>query len=75
MILIDTNVVSKLWKPAPDGRVIAWIDAQAIDTLYLSTVTVAEVRFGIAAMRRASDARPCTAAWKATCSRFSKVTS
>ena len=51
VILIDTNVVFEPWKPAPDGRVMAWIDAQAIDTLYLSTVTVAEVRFGIAAMQ------------------------
>ena len=50
MILIDTNVVSEPWKPAPDARVLAWLDAQAIETLFLSAVTVAELRFGIAAM-------------------------
>ncbi|RVD45645.1 PIN domain-containing protein, partial [Mesorhizobium sp. M8A.F.Ca.ET.023.02.2.1] len=50
MILIDTNVISEPWKPAPDPRVIAWIDAQAVETLYLSAVTVAELRFGVAAM-------------------------
>lgn len=50
MILIDTNVISEPWKLAPDPRVLAWIDAQAIETLYLSAVTVAELRFGIAAM-------------------------
>lgn len=50
MILLDTNVISEAWKPVPDPRVVAWIDAQAIDTLYLSAVTVAELRFGIAAM-------------------------
>jgi len=50
MILIDTNVISEPWKPAPDPRVLAWIDAQAIETLYLSAVTVAELRFGIASM-------------------------
>lgn len=50
MILLDTNVISEPWKPLPDPRVLAWIDAQAIDTLYLSAVTVAELRFGIAAM-------------------------
>lgn len=50
MILLDTNVISEAWKPLPDPRVLAWIDAQAIDTLYLSAVTVAELRFGIAAM-------------------------
>ena len=50
MILIDTNVVSEPWKPAPDARVLAWLDAQAIETLFLSAITVAELRFGIAAM-------------------------
>lgn len=50
MILIDTNVVSEPWKRAPDPRVLAWIDAQAIETLYLSAVTVAELRFGLATM-------------------------
>ena len=50
MILIDTNVISEPWKPAPNAQALAWIDAQAIETLYLSTITVAELRFGIAAM-------------------------
>jgi predicted nucleic acid-binding protein len=50
MILLDTNVVSEPWKPAPDPCVSAWLDAQAIETLCLSAVTVAELRFGIAAM-------------------------
>jgi predicted nucleic acid-binding protein len=50
MILIDTNVISELWKLAPDPRVLAWIDAQAIETLCLSAVTVAELRFGLATM-------------------------
>lgn len=50
MILLDTNVVSEPWKPAPDEQVLSWIDAQTIETLYLSAVTVAELRFGIASM-------------------------
>ncbi|WP_029606290.1 type II toxin-antitoxin system VapC family toxin [Kozakia baliensis] len=50
MILLDTNVISEPWKLTPDARVLAWIDAQAIDTLYMAAVTVAELRFGIAAM-------------------------
>lgn len=50
MILLDTNVVSEPWKPVPDEAVIAWLDAQSIETLFLSTITVAELRFGIAAM-------------------------
>jgi predicted nucleic acid-binding protein len=50
MILLDTNLVSEPWKPRPDPHIVAWIDAQAVETLFLSSVTVAELRFGIAAM-------------------------
>jgi toxin FitB len=48
MILLDTNVVSEPLRPAPDGRVTEWIDAQAVETLFLSAVTVAELRAGLA---------------------------
>lgn len=50
MIVIDTNVISELWKVEPNSNVLAWIDAQAIETLYLSAVTVAELRYGLATM-------------------------
>lgn len=50
MILLDTNVISEPWKPVPDGAVVAWMDAQVIETLFLSAITIAELRFGIAAM-------------------------
>lgn len=50
MIVIDTNVISELWKIAPNPNVLAWIDEQAIETLYLSAITVAEIRYGLATM-------------------------
>jgi toxin FitB len=50
MILLDTNVISELWKPLPAASVQEWMDAQIIETLYLPTIVVAEIRFGIAAM-------------------------
>lgn len=50
MIVLDTNVISELWKVAPNPKVLAWIDAQAIETLYLSAITVAELLYGIATM-------------------------
>lgn len=50
MILIDTNVISELWKPEPNHQVLKWIDAQAIETLYLSAITLAELRYGLATM-------------------------
>ena len=48
MILLDTNVVSEPLRPAPDARVTAWIDAQTLETLFLSAITVAELRAGLA---------------------------
>lgn len=50
MILIDTNVISELWKAEPNPGVLAWVDAQTVETLYLSAITVAELRFGLATM-------------------------
>jgi toxin FitB len=47
VILLDTNVVSEPLRPAPDARVIEWIDAQALETLFLSAITVAELRAGV----------------------------
>jgi predicted nucleic acid-binding protein len=44
--LLDTNVVSELRKPKPDRRVIAFVAGQALDRLYLSSVTLAEIRLG-----------------------------
>jgi predicted nucleic acid-binding protein len=58
MILLDTNVISETQRQEPNVRVLDWLDAQALETLYLSTITVAELRAGIALMpvgkRRAS---------------------
>ena len=48
MILLDTNVVSEPLRPAPDTRVVEWIDAQPLETLFLSAITVAELRAGVA---------------------------
>lgn len=48
MILLDTNVVSEPLRNAPEARVIEWIDAQPLETLYLSAITVAELRAGVA---------------------------
>jgi predicted nucleic acid-binding protein len=50
MIVLDTNVVSEAMKPAPDPRVRAWLNEQSADTLYLSSITVAELTFGIASL-------------------------
>ena len=50
MILLDTNVVSEPLRAKPDAGVVAWIDAQQLETMYLTAITVAELRFGVAAL-------------------------
>jgi predicted nucleic acid-binding protein len=50
MILLDTNVVSEAIKPEPNSSVLAWLNAQAAETLFISSITVAELLFGIGAL-------------------------
>ncbi|WP_282784599.1 type II toxin-antitoxin system VapC family toxin [Nocardia sp. CC201C] len=50
MIILDTNVISEPLRPVPNQHVADWIDAQSVETLYLSTITVGELRFGAAVM-------------------------
>lgn len=50
MILLDTNVVSEAMTREPHPRVREWLDSQAEDTLFLSSVTVAELLFGVGAL-------------------------
>jgi toxin FitB len=50
MIILDTNVVSEAMKPKPDEAVRAWLNEQAAETLFLSSVTLAELLFGLAAL-------------------------
>lgn len=47
MIILDTNVVSEPLKPQPNPAVMAWLDAQEPKTLYLSTISLAELLAGI----------------------------
>ena len=48
MILLDTNVISEPMRREPEARVLAWLDRQSSETLFLSAITVAEIRKGIA---------------------------
>jgi predicted nucleic acid-binding protein len=47
MIVLDTNVLSEAMKPLPEQRVIAWLDNQAAETLFITSVTLAELLSGI----------------------------
>jgi predicted nucleic acid-binding protein len=48
--LLDTNAVSELMKPQPNPGLIAWIEATDEDRLFLSVVSLAELRYGIERM-------------------------
>ncbi len=50
MIVLDTNVVSEAMKPQPHPAVRSWLNEQAAHTLYLSSVSLAELLFGIGAL-------------------------
>jgi toxin FitB len=52
--LLDTNILSELRRPRPEPKVIAFIEAQPLELLYVSTVTFAEIRFGIELATEAS---------------------
>lgn len=50
MIILDTNVVSEPLKPTPAPAVVAWLNQQAAETLYLTTINLAELLAGVEAM-------------------------
>lgn len=50
MILLDTNVVSEITRREPDPVVIAWLDRQPFQSIWVSSVTIFEARYGLQAM-------------------------
>jgi hypothetical protein len=47
MIILDTNVVSEFMLPRPDRRVTQWLDRQPASSMWTTSVTIFEIRFGI----------------------------
>lgn len=45
--LLDTNILSELRRPRPERKVLAFVAAQPLELLYVSSATFAEIRFGI----------------------------
>lgn len=60
--LLDTNVISELVKPRPEGNVTAWIEGTDESLLYLSVLTLGEIRRGIATLSQ-SRRRATLEAW------------
>lgn len=47
MIVLDTNVLSEPLKSKPEPKVVEWLDNQSAETLYITAVSRAELRFGV----------------------------
>tara|TARA_Y100001951_G_scaffold104936_1_gene118699 strand:- start:24 stop:266 length:243 start_codon:yes stop_codon:yes gene_type:complete len=50
MILLDTNVLSELMRAKPAPQILEWVDAQPVGDLVITSITVAEILYGIARM-------------------------
>ena len=48
MIILDTNVLSALMRPAPAAPVVAWLDRQPAESVWITSITLFEARFGLA---------------------------
>ena len=62
ILVLDTNVVSEFMKARPDPQVLTWIDSQLTSSLFVTTITEAEVRTGIAYLPEGRRQRGLTAA-------------
>ena len=52
MIILDTNVLSALMRTTPDISVVNWLDRQPADSVWVTSITVFEARFGLALLPR-----------------------
>ena len=48
MIILDTNVLSALMRPVPEAPVVAWLDRQPPESMWITSITLFEVRLGLA---------------------------
>ena len=48
MIVLDTNVLSALMQQQPDAQVVAWLDDQKAESIWISSITLFEARYGLA---------------------------
>jgi len=52
VIVIDTNVLSALMRQTPDLPVVEWMDAQAAESVWITSITILEARFGLALLAK-----------------------
>ena len=52
MIILDTNVLSALMRPVPEAPVVAWLDHQPPESMWITSITLFEIRLGLALLPR-----------------------
>ena len=62
MIILDTNVLSALMSVKPEAAVVAWLDRQPAESVWITSITLFETRFGLALLPKGR----CTQALEAT---------
>jgi toxin FitB len=50
MIVFDTNVISEIMLPAPDRGVLRWVDQQPFQSIWITSINLYEIRYGLQAM-------------------------
>jgi toxin FitB len=65
VIVLDTNVLSALMRPAPDERVVAWLDSQPAESIWTTSVTLFEVHFGLATLAKGKKRRALESVFEA----------
>ena len=63
MIVLDTNVLSALMRTAPDAAVVAWLDCQAVESIWITSITLYEARLGLALLPKGRRRRALEAAF------------
>ena len=63
MIILDTNVISALMREEPEERVVHWLDQQPAQSVWISSITLFEARFGIALLPKGKRQRALEASF------------
>ena len=63
MIILDTNVLSALMRTGSDAHVVAWLDRQPAESVWITSITVFEARFGLAVLPQGRRRRALEAAF------------
>lgn len=67
MILLDISIISELLRNTPAPKVIEWMDAQPLETMYISATTMAELQLGMALVEDEDRRNKGLKTWNSVC--------